>query len=138
MLTPANPLEITRGRTFSLTQYLWDDVEGTESDMTGYTNFRCQVRTFTGQLIATLSATLEDSAVVISLTAAGSSNLSTGTYEIDILATDPFGNDEALMEVESIRVVNRPTSPTGGDITPADVPMVIPDFVVIGNEALDD
>lgn len=137
-MLPASPIEIVRGRTFELVQTLLDNEDGPISDMSDYTNWRCQIRRFDTTLVATLTVVYSFGQVKVSLTRAGTAALKAGTYEMDILATDPDGRDEPIMEPESIVVRDRPTTVTGGDIVPADVPMVIPDFVEIAEEALED
>jgi len=107
-MTPAAPLKIVRGRTFYLSQYLHDDVDATESDMSGYSAFKCQIRKFDGTLVATPTVAFSQPELVITLV---DTDIPVGTYEIDVIAKDPFNRDETIMEVEPILVVIEPTLP---------------------------
>jgi hypothetical protein len=108
-MTSASSLKIVRGRTFYLSQYLHDDVDGTESDMSGYFAFKCQIRKFDGTLVATPTVAFARPELVINLV--DTADIPVGTYEIDVIAKDPFNRDETIMEVEPILVVNEPTLP---------------------------
>lgn len=137
-MLPASPIEVVRGRTFELTQTLLDSEDGPFSDMSDYTNWRSQIRKFDETLVATVTVAYTSGQVKVSLTRAATSNIEPGTYEMDILATDPDGRDEPIMEPESIVVRGRPTSVTGGDIVAADVPMDVPNFIEDYETALND
>jgi hypothetical protein len=110
-------LEIVRGRTWVQTHTVYDDADQTVlSDLSDYTAFRSQIREkvavrnkagfFEHKLVAEVAVSVLGSVVTQTITRAQTLLLNTGEYLIDLTA-----DDEALLEPEPIKVVNRPTSP---------------------------
>lgn len=135
-------LEIVRGRTYELIQTLLDHYEGPNSDMTHIVDLKCQIRTAANnELVVTATATLtgfKKSILTISLTRAQTALIELGDYKIDVVGYDSGGNDESLMDPEAIKVTDRPSSVTAGDVVSEDFTLDIPDFVQIAQTALND
>jgi hypothetical protein len=136
-------LEIVRGRTWAVVHSFFDDEpDGIPSDLSHIRKARCQIRSksatrgedghFYHPIIAEPDVNIEANLVTLSLPRDSTNLLYIGDYVIDAVGTDANGNDEALLDPEPVRVVNRPTLPTGS------VPPTIPDFVQTFETAIED
>lgn len=112
-------LEIVRDRTWEQTHTFFDAPD-VPSDLSGYT-FVCQIRKavavrnadgiFEHPLVTAVTVTVNDNQTKWSLTREQTSALSpTEKYQIDMVGTKD-GVDEAFINPEPIKVVNRPSIP---------------------------
>jgi hypothetical protein len=112
-------LEIVRGRNWSVPHTVYDNVGGPLSDLSHLVEFRCQIRQktavrnpkgfFEHPLVITASASVDDSVLTLSLTAAETTTLQTGEYILDCVGLTSEGDSESLLDPEPVKVVNRPT-----------------------------
>lgn len=115
-------LEITRGRSWKQYHTVLDYEGGPLSDLTHLTTIKSQIREktatrnakgiFEHRLIAEVTVTssgITESTILQSLTREQTEALSPGDYLIDMVGYDANNIDEALLEPEAIKIVNRPT-----------------------------
>lgn len=140
-------LSITRGRTWDCYLTVLDYEDGPAADLTKYLAEGAQVRSqirlsatpFT--LVSDVGVSLlGDTAAVVRLylSRRQTALLKLGTYRIDVLATDADGYDEQLLPTQPLTVTEDPTHVDAGEVTEADLPPTIPDFVAEFETALSD
>lgn len=140
-------LEITRGRQWIQSHTVLDSADGSPSDLSIFTEILSQIREktatksrhgfFENKVVATCEVEVVESVIFQKLSRAATLLLHTGDYLVDIVGIRE-GADESLLDPEPIRVINRPTSVLPADTIPESIPVVIPNFVSIAEQALID
>lgn len=118
-------LEIARGRTWRQHHTFLDSVDGPTSDLSHLTSVRSQIRgktavknakgIFEHPLVMEVTTSLtgaDNSISVQTLTVEQTLSLEVGDYIIDMVGFNEAGEDEALLDPEPIKIINRPTPGT--------------------------
>lgn len=129
-------LEIVRGRHWVVAHTVLDGENGPPTDLSQFSAIVCHIREkialrnrqgfFEHKLVATPAVSFSQSVYYLKLSVAAVKLLHTGDYTIDVVAQNPDGSSESLLDPEPVRVVNRPSQPIVVVVEPPPPPPVQP------------
>ena len=114
-------LEIVRGRTWRVDHTVLDYADGPESDLSGFTSAKCEIRERVSQrlgngdfiqpLVLEVPVSIDGARITLSLTRQQTTRLRLGTYLLDVVLTTSSGEDWTAIPPEPVLVSDQPTQP---------------------------